>query len=241
MSTSILNLLLWFPWLNFYSESLFLQLLIVVTFYYFISSTNLFYASFTMFIFILLLSIFLSYYNLEVLTGFLLVIEFTAFFIILLFLLSMNFESLIKSTVFSFSFLMLFCLFFFLFFTIFDYQKDHLNFLNPVLYLDDYYESLNNNISNDIFGLYISYYFLNSFLFFLFFFLVFIASLVCITLVKFSKFSLYNSTLSFSYIFDFFKNISSFDFLRKQSMHYQNKRKPVSKLIRFTKLNVAEE
>jgi hypothetical protein len=116
-----------------------------------------------------------------------------------------------------------------------------LNFLNPTLYLDDYYESLNNNVSNDIFGLYISYYFLNSFLFFLFFFLVFIASLVCITLVKFSKFSLYNSTLSFSYIFDFFKNISSFDFLRKQNMHYQNKRKPVSKLIRFTKLNVAEE
>ncbi len=84
-------------------------------------------------------------------------------------------------------------------------------------------------------------YFLNSFLFFLFFFLVFIASLVCITLVKFSKFSLYNSTLSFSYIFDFFRNISSFDFLRKQNMYYQNKRKPVSKLVRFTKLNVAEE
>ncbi len=93
MSTSVLNLLLWFPWLNFYSESLFLQLLIVVTFYYFISSTNLFYASFTLFTFILLLGIFLAYYNLEVLTGFLLVIEFTAFFIILLFLLSMNFES----------------------------------------------------------------------------------------------------------------------------------------------------
>ena len=105
MSTSILNLLLWFPWLNFYSESFFLQLLIVVTFYYFISSTNLFYASFTLFTFILLLSIFLAYYNLEVLTGFLLVIEFTAFFIILLFLLSMNFESLIKSNVFSFYFL----------------------------------------------------------------------------------------------------------------------------------------
>ena len=170
MSNSILNLLLWFPWLNFYSESLFLQLLIVVTFYYFISSTNLFYASFTLFTFILLLGVFLAYYNLEVLTGFLLVIEFTAFFIILLFLLSMNFESLIKSSVLSFFFLLLFCLIFFLFFIIFDYQKDYLNFLNPILYLDDYYESLNNNVSNDIFGLYISYYFLNSFLFFLFFF-----------------------------------------------------------------------
>ena len=114
MSNSILNLLLWFPWLNFYSESLFLQLLIVVTFYYFISSTNLFYASFTLFTFILLLGVFLAYYNLEVLTGFLLVIEFTAFFIILLFLLSMNFESLIKSSVLSFFFFtaVLFNLFF---------------------------------------------------------------------------------------------------------------------------------
>ena len=70
---------------------------------------------------------------------------------------------------------------------------------------------------------------------------LFIASLICIMLVKVSKFSLYNSTLSFSYIFDFFKNITSFDFLRKQSMLYQNKRKPVTKLIKFSKLNVAEK
>ena len=241
MFSFTLNLLLWFPWLNFYSESAFLQVLIITIFYFFITSTNLFYAAFSLFSFILLIGIFLAYYNLEVLTGFLLVVEFTAFFIILLFLLSMNFEALIKNGVFSFFIFSLFILITFLFFIVFDYQKEYFYFLNPVLYLDDFYEILSNSVSNDIFGLYLSYYFINSFLFFLFFFLIFIASLICIMLVKVSKFSLYNSTLSFSYIFDFFKNITSFDFLRKQSMLYQNKRKPVTKLIKFSKLNVAEK
>ena len=45
-----------------------------------------------MFLFILIMGIFLAYYNLEVLSGFLLVVEFTAFFVIILFLLALNFE-----------------------------------------------------------------------------------------------------------------------------------------------------
>jgi hypothetical protein len=94
---------------------------------------------------------------------------------------------------------------------------------------------------NDIFGLYLSYYFINSFLFFLFAILIFIASLICIILVKTSKASLYNTTLSFSYVFDFFKDFMSFDFLRKQNMNYQTKRKATTRLVKFKKLNVAKK
>ena len=61
-------------------------------------ASTLYYATVYMFLFILLNGIFLAYYNLEVLTGFLLVIEFTAFFIIILFLLALNFENLLPNT-----------------------------------------------------------------------------------------------------------------------------------------------
>ena len=71
--------------------------------------------------------------------------------------------------------------------------------------------------------------------------LIFIASLICILIVKTSKLTLYNSMLSFSYILDFFKDLVSFDFLRKQNMNYQNKKKPVTRLIKFKKLNVTKE
>ena len=94
---------------------------------------------------------------------------------------------------------------------------------------------------NDIFGLYISYYFINSFIFYLFIILIFIASLICIILVKNSKVTLYNNTLSFNYVFNFFKDLMSFDFLRKQNMNYQNKRNSTTKLVKFKKLNVAKK
>jgi hypothetical protein len=78
-------------------------------------------------------------------------------------------------------------------------------------------------------------------MFLIFMFLIFIASLICILIVKASKLSLYNSMLSFSYIFNFFKDLVSFDFLRKQNMNYQNKKKATTKLVKFKKLNAAKE
>jgi hypothetical protein len=204
-------------------------------------SVNLYYAAISLFLFIFLFGVILAYYNLEVLTGFLLVTEFTAFFIIIIFLLSMNFEVLNKNRFFSFVFLLYFFCISFVFFLYFEFKIDTLNFLNGINYWDDYYESFSNIIMNDIFGLYLSYYYINSFLFFLFMFLIFIASLICILIVKTSKLTLYNSMLSFSYILDFFKDLVSFDFLRKQNMNYQNKKKSITRLVKFKKLNVTKE
>ena len=235
------NITVWFPWLNFYSESFFLQFLIIVFFFFFLNSVNLYYMSINLLTLIFLLGIFLAYYNLEVLTGFLLVVELTAFFIIILFLLSINFEVITKNNIFSFFSFSFFIVLFYCIFLCFEFRVDSLNFLNGINYWDDYYESFNNTVMNDIFGLYLSYYFVNSFLFFLFTMLIFIASLVCIILVKSSKSSLYNSTLSLSYVFDFFKDLLAFDFLRKQNMNYQNKRKSTTRLVKFKKLNVAKK
>lgn len=235
------NIAVWFPWLNFYSESFFLQFLIIIFLFFFLNSINLYYMAINLLTLIFLVGIFLAYYNLEVLTGFLLVVELTAFFVIILFLLSVNFEVITKNNVFSFFSFSFFIVLFYCLFLFFEFRVDNLNFLNGINYWDDYYESLNNTVMNDIFGLYLSYYFINSFLFFLFTMLIFVASLVCIILVKSSKASLYNSTLSLSYVFDFFKDLLAFDFLRKQNMNYQNKRKSATRLVKFKKLNVAKK
>ena len=241
MFKEFFNLLFWFPWLNFYSESIFLQFFILFFFFLFFNSINLYYMVINLFITIFLVSIFLSYYNLEVLTGFLLVVEFTAFFIIILFLLSINFENMTKNNIFLFIYFSFFIVLIYLLIFFFEFRIDNLNFLNSVNYWDDYYENFNNLIMNDIFGLYISYYFINSFIFYLFIILIFIASLICIILVKNSKVTLYNNTLSFNYVFNFFKDLMSFDFLRKQNMNYQNKRNSTTKLVKFKKLNVAKK
>ena len=85
-------------------------------------SVNLYYAAISLFLFIFLFGVILAYYNLEVLTGFLLVTEFTAFFIIIIFLLSMNFEVLNKNRFFSFIVLLYFFCIFFIFLLYFEFK-----------------------------------------------------------------------------------------------------------------------
>lgn len=94
---------------------------------------------------------------------------------------------------------------------------------------------------NDILGLFLSYYSFNSPLFFLFACLIFIATLVCINLLRAIRVYSQQSTISMEYIFKFFKDLVGFDFLRKQNMTQQNKRKSVTRIVRFKKPNVAKE
>lgn len=235
------NLLVWFPWLNFYSEVVLLQLLIITAIYLFITSSSLFYLAIYLLLNVFLLGVFLAFYNLEVLTGFLFVVEITAFFIIILFLLTLNFEgALINRSknfiVFSVVLLGAYLLFLYVF-----TRHIAMNFLNAVTHWDDYYESLNNEIMNDIFGLYLSYYNFNSPLFFMFGCLIFIATLVCINLLRAIRVQSQQNTVSMEYIFKFFKDLVGFEFLRKQNMSNQNRRRPVTRIVRFKKQNVAKE
>lgn len=235
MSLSGFSIIYWFPWLNFYSECLILQLIMIISLYLFITSSNLYYLTVYMLLNIFLMGVFLAFYNLEVLTGFLLVVELTAFFIIVLFLLTLNFEgSLVnRSKSFaSFSFVLLFAYLFFLFI----FTRHHTpTFLNAIEHWDDYYEALNNDIMNDIFGLYLSYYSFNSPLFFLFGCLIFLATLVCISLLRAIRVYSQQNIVSMEYIFKFFKDLVGFDFLRKQNMTQQNKRRAVTRLVKFKK------
>lgn len=94
---------------------------------------------------------------------------------------------------------------------------------------------------NDIFGLYLSYYSFNSPLFFMFGCLIFIATLVCINLLRAIRVQSQQNTVSMAYIFKFFKDLVNFEFLRKQNMSNQNRRRPVTRIVRFKKQNAAKE
>jgi ABC-type transport system involved in multi-copper enzyme maturation permease subunit len=71
---------------------------------------------------------------------------------------------------------------------------------------------------NDIFGLYISYYILNSFEFILIGVLLLIGSIVCVNLNKFNRNLRANNYYELLTLFDFFDDFVKFFFMRKQNL-----------------------
>lgn len=235
------NLLAWFPWLNFYTENAILQLLLLFALLLFSLATTLYYAAVYMFLFILLTGVFLAYYNLEVLTGFLLVVEFTAFFVIILFLMALNFESKLANvdhTLLTYA-IILFLSYLFFFFTF--SKPDSLDFLNATYYWDDYYADLQDDVMNDVFGLYLSYYNFNGVLFFLFGLMIFSATLTCVNFFKILRVKTQEHLVTLQYVYNFFRDLVSFDFLRKQNLSNQTRRKPATRLVRSRPKNVTKK
>ncbi len=71
---------------------------------------------------------------------------------------------------------------------------------------------------NDLFGLFISYYYVNSFEFILIGLLLLFISLVCVNLNKFNKNFKLNNYYNLFTLFDFFNDFINFFFLRKQNL-----------------------
>lgn len=221
----------WFPWLNFYTEDVLMQNIFVITFLIFLKSRNSYYLLSYFLIIVFNWSIIIANYNLEVLTGFILVVELTAFLVLLLFLLSINYEGKFnnnKNSLFVGWFLsfVFFSLFFFLHFRPFFFKA-----LNPISYWDDYYEALNNLSMNDLTGLYLFYYSSHIPLFIVFTFLIFIASLICVNIGVIAKVQVKQSLQPLKDIFNFMKDLISFDFRRTQKTHHQQKRKSTTRFV----------
>lgn len=71
---------------------------------------------------------------------------------------------------------------------------------------------------NDLFGLYLSYYYINSFEFLIVGLLLLIASLVSVNLNKFNRNIKSNNYYDLLTLFDFFDDFVKFLFLRKQNL-----------------------
>lgn len=95
------------------------------------------------------------------------------------------------------------------------------NFLLSSYLWDDFYESLNNQNMNDLYGIYLSFYWINSVEFIIIGLVLLIGSLICVQLNKFLKSNKSLNYISFFEIYDFFKDFSKSLFLRKQNLTTQ--------------------
>lgn len=221
----ILNIInLWWPWINVLNETFILQFFILYTFYLIYSTNNLYFSLFYVFILFFYFGVFLSIFNLELFTAFLWLTECVIIFVSVLFLFYLNVYGNVNKlniNIFSFKYYGLFFSFFLISFIYI--SPSELEFylpeeLNSIFLWDDYYEALNNSKMNDLFGLYISYYFINSFEFIIIGLLLLIASVVCVNLNKFNRNIKANNYYELITLFDFFEDFVKFIFMRKQNL-----------------------
>lgn len=222
----------WFPWITFFFEISVIQLLLLINFFIFFNSKNIFYSCVYFFFNILILGIFLSFFNFEFLTGFFWAVEFTVFFIFIVFFFYFSTNgTFFFNKNFTNSFYTFF-IFFFIFFSsnwFFSFYDN--KFLNFFFLWSDFFTAFNFNIMNDLNAFFLNFFIFNSFFFFLFVLAIFFTTVLCINLYINSKKNSLIGTKSFLKIFNFFKNFNSFSFLRKQNLTIQNLRKSVNRMV----------
>ena len=217
----------WWPWFNFFNDIFLLQFLIIYTIYLIYYTNNLYFILFYLFLEFIYFGLFLSLYNLELFTAFLWLTECVIIFVSILFLFYFNIYSNFNKLdlyFYSFKYFGFFIGFFFLsILYIFPNEIEFLlpNELNFFFLWDDFYESLFNLKFNDLYGLFLSYYYINSLEFIIIGILLLFASMICVNLNKFTKNIKFNNYYDFLILFDFFNDFVNYTFLRKQNLNDQ--------------------
>lgn len=221
------SLLTPFQFVNFSLESILIQFFIVYLFYLIFVSKNIYYSLLYLFIQIVLFGLFISFYQMELFTGFLWVVEGTVIFIALLLLFYLNVESnYLKIDFKSLNLLYVYILFFFFILSFeYNYYYSFDTYL-PILlnYIDlweDYYESIYNTNMNDFILLYVSYYNVNSIEFLLIGFFLLIGSVVCVQLNKTQKNLKLQKIQPFLQVFNISFDFINYVFMRKQNLTNQ--------------------
>ena len=217
----------WLPWLNFFNDVFVLQFLILYTIYLIYFTNNLYFILFYLFLEFIYFGLFLSLYNLELFTAFLWLTECVIIFVSIIFLFYFNIyanTNTLNIYIYSFRYFGIFIGFFILsLLYIFNNEIEFFlpNELNFFFLWDDFYESLNNLKYNDLYGLFLSYYYINSLEFVSVGLLLLFASMVCVNLNKFTKNIKFNNYYDFLVLFDFFNDFVNYTFLRKQNLNDQ--------------------
>lgn len=215
---------IWFPWFSLLDLSVFLQFCMLYLCYAIFTTQNLYYILFYIIFQIFFFGMFLAIYQLEIFSAFLWMTEVVVILVCLFILFntspSGNINKVLKNTVnHQYSTLNLLVIVIALKYTYWmlpEYSIE--NFLLSSFLWDDYYESLNNENTNDLYGVFLSFYWLNSLEFLIIGLVLLIGSLLCVQLNKFLKSNKSLSYVSFFEIFDFFKDFSKILFMRKQSL-----------------------
>ena len=215
-------LFLWNPWTFFFNDFFFIQFFIYYFIYLIFSTKNIYYSLFYIFILFFYFGLFLALLNLDLFTAFLWLTECVVIFvsILLLFYLNIhaenNYFNYLNDSFKYYNFLIFFILINLNSFYIFE-KESLLNFNNNFFIYDNFYEALNNFKLFDFFGLYISYYNINSFEYLIVGYVLLVASLVCVNLNKFIRLNKSFNYYSILNLFDFFNDFIKIFFLKKSN------------------------
>lgn len=219
------------PWFSILDFSVFLQFFTLYALYGIFISNNLYYVLFYIILEIFFLGMFLSFYQVEIFTAFLWLTE-VVIILVCMFILfnttpSGNVNKVLKNyiqTNISLSFILIFIVCInYTYWNLPEYSIEN-NFSCSYLW-DDFYEALNNKNMNDLYGIFLSFYWLNSVEFVIVGLVLLVGSLICVQLNKFLKSNKTLNYVSFFEIYDFFKDFSKSLFLRKQNLTDQENSK----------------
>jgi hypothetical protein len=98
--------------------------------------------------------------------------------------------------------------------------------------IDNFYETVFNPITNDLFGFSISYYMINGVEFIFIGFLLLIGSVICVNLYQMNKNIRVQNYNNFLTLFNFFSDFSNFLFFRKQNLTKQGNSKASLKIFK---------
>lgn len=232
---------IWYPWISFWADSLFLQILMLYIFILFIMSTQVYYTLLYLFCIVIYCGLFLGFYQADFFTGFLWIIEFTIVFISLLLLFYLNVIGTsinynIKKNKFYFIYGAIICFFFCL-------NNLSLVFFNnslpivftPLILWVDYYEAVFNLNVNDFLALTISYYYLNFLIFLVIGVMLLVASVICVNLNLFQKSIKLHQVGNLANSFNNLEEYLNFYFLRVQELSTQSMQSPVLKSFKRNK------
>jgi hypothetical protein len=226
---------IWAPWINILDETWILQLMMLIALYFFVNTFNSYTTLLYFFIQLFIVGIYLSFYQLELFTAFLWVVELTVVLVCLLLLFYLN----VSSSRFSFFKSMPIFIFLFFIFIFNNYTSSSFNLLNHNFFFfyiwEDYYESLYLTSINDVNSLTISYYPINNIELLIIGFLLLIGSVVCVNINRYQRLNKnykVNDTLSLSNIYNHLVNTV---FMRKQNMTAQNMLKASLNIFRKSK------
>lgn len=217
-----MDFLKWIPWTNFFSEVFLLQFLILYVLYNIYANSNLFYVIFYTLAQIILFGVFLAFYQMDLFSAFLWLAESVVVFVSLLLVFYLNVYGSVNKTntnIHSYKYLgLLFVFFLAIYFFIFPSELDSVFFIDSFSVYDDWYESLGNIFLTDLFGLFLSYYYINSFEFLIIVFFLLVGSVICVNLNKLNRVNKSMNYQDMFLVFDFFKDFVKFIFMRKQNL-----------------------
>lgn len=196
---------------------------------------NIYYVLLYVFANFFLIGVYLSVFQIELFTAFLWLVECSVLFVFLLLLFYLNIKGNYSYTYDqNYSNFSIFLFFIYLGLIGFYSNTDCSVIIDMGFYglIDNYYEALINNVTNDLFGFSISYYFINGVEFIFIGFLLLIGSVICVNLYQMNKNIRAQSVNNSLTIFNFFSDFFGFLFLRKQNLVKQGNNKASLKLFK---------